>query len=505
MPESLESDSGFFSCRNKLSTQPVWDGNQPRLSVRWALVEISQSTTITPNKVDAKLVRFNRPLSATASKCMSDNKTLSETLYAEACQVLPGGISRNTVYRSPNPDYAERGQGCFVTDVQGVKRIDFANNMCSLIHGHAHEPTVTAVCEQLKRGSAFTMATEAEMRYAQHLCSRSSGFEKIRFMNSGTEAVMSGIKLARAVTGRPKIAKTEGAYHGTYDYAEVSQKSRPENWGDYSSPNSVPVAMGTPKGALKDVVVFPFNDIDRTIDLLNENADQLAAVILDPLPHRVGLIPATERYIRAIADWTTKNESLFILDEVITFRMEFGGAQQWYPDFEPDLTAMGKIIGGGFPVGALAGKSQYMTAMDPSQSVLPFPHSGTFSANPITMTAGLTTMIEFNESAVSSLNSLGEYARNGIAAAIQNSGAIACVTGAGSMFRIHLKEQPPTHYREAFQDESGAARLKKLVNHLYQAGFMMINTCSGALSTAMTKHEIDQLVQEVEHGLKSLD
>ena len=146
-----------------------------------------------------------------------NTKTRSEELYAQACQVLPGGISRNTIYRKPNPDYVDSGRGCLVTDVQGKQRIDFANNMCSLIHGHAHEATVAAVCDQLKRGSAFTMATEAEMRYAQHLCSRNDSFQQIRFMNSGTEAVMSGIKLARAITGRPKIAKTEGAYHGTYD------------------------------------------------------------------------------------------------------------------------------------------------------------------------------------------------------------------------------------------------------------------------------------------------
>ena len=432
-------------------------------------------------------------------------KSLSEDLYQEACQVLPGGISRNTIYRKPNPDYVAHGSGCRVTDVQGVQRIDFANNMCSLIHGHAHQPTVDAVCEQLQRGSAFTMATEAEMRYAQHLCERSESFDKVRFMNSGTEAVMSGIKLARAVTGRPKIAKTEGAYHGTYDYAEVSQKSKPENWGEYSAPSSVPVAMGTPSGALNDVVVFPFNDIEKTIVLLNQHADQLAAVILDPLPHRVGLIPATSEYIQALQDWAAGNNSLFILDEVITFRMQYGGAQQWYEGFHPDLTAMGKIIGGGFPVGALAGKDEYMSAMDPSRQTLPLPHSGTFSANPVTMTAGLSAMSAFDQSAVQSLNELGDYARRQMAAAIENAGATACVTGAGSMFRVHLKEEPPTHYREAYQDAKGTKKLKQLVDHLYQAGFMMINTCSAALSTAMTQNEIDKLAQALEEGLRSIE
>ena len=157
-------------------------------------------------------------------------QTKSQSLYKEALQVLPGGISRNTIFRRPNPDYVDFGKGCRVTDLDGVTRIDFANNMASLIHGHAHPAIIEAVTHQLQQGTAFTMATEAELRFAQHICDRNQGFEKIRFMNSGTEAVMAGIKAARAITGRPKIAKSEGAYHGTYDYAEVSQKSNPKNF-----------------------------------------------------------------------------------------------------------------------------------------------------------------------------------------------------------------------------------------------------------------------------------
>jgi len=210
---------------------------------------------------------------------------------------------------------------------------------------------------------------------------------------------------------------------------------------------AVPVAAGTPASALAEVVVFPFNDTERTLELLERNASQVAAVVIDPLPHRVGLIPASAAFLQALRDWTQNNGSLLIADEVITFRMEYGGGQQWY-DLEPDLTCMGKIIGGGFPVGALAGKAQWMDAMDPSRSDLPLPHSGTFSANPVTMTAGLATMSAFDNAAVQSLNALGEYARAQMANAIANSNARACVTGAGSMFRVHLRQHPPTHYRE---------------------------------------------------------
>ncbi len=425
----------------------------------------------------------------------------SQELYQEARQVLPGGISRNTIYRKPHPDYVDRGEGCYVYDLQGRKRIDFANNMCSLIHGHAQPDIIHAVTQQLQRGTAFTMATEAELRFAQHLCSRSSSFDKIRFMNSGTEAVMSAIKAARAITGRPKIAKAEGAYHGTYDYAEVSQKAKPENWGDEQNPNSVPVAKGTPKGALNDVVIVPFNDVERTLSLLQQNAGSLACVIIDPLPHRIGMIPATPEFISALRNWCTENDVLFVLDEVITFRMNYGGAQSWY-DVQPDLTAMGKIIGGGFPVGALAGRADYMNVLDPSRDVLPLPHSGTFSANPITMTAGLVTMQLFDQTAIEKINQLGEQTRQGIRDAIAASGITACVTGKGSMFRIHLSKSQPLDYRSNYQDQETQGRITRLVDYMYDNGFMMMNTFSGALSTAMTSDHVAQFSETIEQAFR---
>ncbi|GAG08125.1 unnamed protein product, partial [marine sediment metagenome] len=270
---------------------------------------------------------------------------LSETLYEQACQVLPGGVSRNTVFRTPHPFYADRASGCRVTDVEGVERIDFANNMASLIHGHAHPAIVSAVSDQLQRGSAFTMATEAEVYFAQHLCSRSPAFDKIRFVNSGTEAVMAGLKAARAFTRHEKIAKVEGAYHGTYDYAEVSQTASPENWGAPERPSSVPVAVGTPQGALDDVIVIPFNDPETAVAILDQHASEIAAVLLDPMPHRVGLIPAERDFVHALRRWSDVNDAVFLLDEVITFRSTYEGAQAWF-DVQPDLTALGKVIGG---------------------------------------------------------------------------------------------------------------------------------------------------------------
>ncbi len=430
-------------------------------------------------------------------------QSASAQLYRRACQVMPGGVSRNTVLRTPHPIYAERGAGCYVTDIEGVRRIDFANNMASLIHGHAHPRIVEAVSEQLRRGTAFTLATEAELLYAEYLCQRVAGFEKIRFVNSGTEAVMSCLKAARAYTGRPKIAKVEGAYHGLYDYAEVSQTASPATWGDADNPASVPVAHGTPLSALSDVVIIPFNDPERAIAILDRHAEQLACVLLDPLPHRVGLVPATADFVQALSRWTRKHGTLLVFDEVISFRCSYAGAQQWY-DVRPDLTALGKMIGGGFPVGALAGKAAVMEVMNPLADRLLFPHSGTFSANPITMVAGRVAMELFDQTAVERLNRLTDRLRARLTEAIQSAGITACVSGAGSMFRVHMKAAVPTNYRETFVSEAEAQQLKLLLDHLFDHGIMMINTCSGALSTPMSETEIDILGEVMLSGFRKL-
>lgn len=430
-------------------------------------------------------------------------RTRSEEFYERAKAVLPGGVSRNTVLRSPHPVYVERAEGCRVTDIEGVTRIDFANNMASLIHGHAHPIVNRAVIAQLQKGSAFSLATEVEVIFAEHLCSRNEGFEKLRFVNSGTEAVMAALKAARAYTGKPKIVKVEGAYHGGYDYAEVSQTSTPANWGKDDSPASVPVAYGTPAKALEDVVVIPFNDPHKAQAILDRHADDIACVLVDVLPHRVGLAPATPGFVEMLRDWTDRHDALLILDEVITLRSRYGGAQEWY-GVRADLTAMGKIIGGGFPVGALAGRSDIMDVMNPLASSLRFPHSGTFSANPVTMTAGLAAMRLFDRESVDRVNELAKRARSGIENAIRATNAPACVTGGGSMLRLHMKPKLPSNYREAFTSPEESHRLALMLDHLFDSGFITINTCAFTISTVMGESEIDALVDAVSVGFRRL-
>jgi glutamate-1-semialdehyde 2,1-aminomutase len=429
--------------------------------------------------------------------------SLSALLYERALKVLPGGVSRNTVLGVPHPLYVDHASGCRVTDIEGVERIDFANNMASLIHGHAHPAIIDAVTMQLDKGTAFTLATEVEIQFAEHMCSRSESFEMLRFVNSGTEAVMAAVKASRAYTGRSKIAKVEGAYHGQYDYVEVSQTANPSNWGSDRQPAGVPVAHGTPTGVLNDVVVIPFNDPEGALAILDGHRYELACVLVDPMPHRVGLSPAEPDFVAALREWTTRDGALLVFDEVITFRSEYGGAQTWYDD-RPDLTALGKLIGGGFPAGAVAGSRDVMEVMNPLAHRVLFPHSGTFSANPITMTAGLTAMELFDHGAIESVNELSARAMEGIEAAIGRTGIDACVTGGGSMFRVHLKKLPPRNYREAFQDADEKRRLNVLLDHLQDEGFIMINTCSAAISTPMGTDEIDALVDALETGFAIL-
>jgi len=426
----------------------------------------------------------------------------SRELFEQACHYLPGGVSRNTVFRQPFPAYAQYGAGCRVIDVDGNPRIDLANNMASLIHGHAYPAIVEAVTEQLQRGTAFTLPTEAEMRFARLLCERVPVADKLRFVNSGTEAVMAAIKAARSFTRRPKLAKIEGTYHGTYDYAETSQNPTPETWGQVDQPLSVPVARGTPSGALQDVVVLPFNDIDRSRAILDQHRDSIAGILVDPMPHRVGLIPASTEFIVFLREWADQNGALLILDEVITLRMAYGGASTWFP-VSPDLITMGKIIGGGFPVGAFAGREEVMEMLDPRQGAIPFPHSGTFSANPITMTAGRVAMEQYDQAAVDRLNELGEYTRSRIAETIQRRGADACVTGAGSMFRFHFKPEPPRNYRTAYTTPEEKQRMTRFVDFLFERGFMLISTCTAALSTVTERTQIDEFIEALDEGLKA--
>ena len=427
----------------------------------------------------------------------------SAELFRQGQEVLAGGVSRNTLLREPHPFYVKEASGCHIVDVDGAERLDFANNMAALIHGHAHPTIVAALTDQVRRGTAYTMATELEIDYARHLCGRAPGFDRVRFTNSGTEAIMAALKATRAYTGRQRIAKIEGTYHGTYDYAEVSQAPSPQSWGRRERPASVSLARGTPESVLRDVVVLPFNDPETALEILEEHRGELACVLLDLMPHRVGLVPADKAYIRFLRDWTRDDGALLVFDEVITFRNQVGGMQASY-GVEPDLTTLGKIIGGGLPVGAVAGSAEVMDVFAPGKHGLRLPHSGTFSANPMTLTAGYAAMKLFDADEVARLNRLGRLARRRIKEAIAVAGAPAAVTGAGSLFRIHMRAEAPTDYRSSFPTAREKAALSRFLDGLYEAGVVAIHTGTVALSTPMGEAEIDRLAEAVLSSLRKV-
>ena len=240
-------------------------------------------------------VRSPKALATTKRWASPDSR--SAALFAEAQRVMPGGNSRTTVYVAPYPPYAATGEGCWITDVEGDRRLDCLNNYTALIHGHAHPAIVEAATRRLAQGASFPLPTPEEIELASLICDRLSSAERVRFTNSGSEAVMMAIKGARAWTGRPKIAKFEGAYHGSYDYAEVSLGSSPDNWGSLAAPASISYSRGTPPAVLDDVIVLPFNHAEVAVARIEREAKSLAAVLVDPIPNRVGLMPARPEFL----------------------------------------------------------------------------------------------------------------------------------------------------------------------------------------------------------------
>jgi len=426
----------------------------------------------------------------------------SSELTERAAKVLPGGNTRTTVYHGPHPLYAHSGDGFRVTDVDGVERIDFINNYTTLIHGHRHPAIMAAVLKQLELGTCFANPTESEIALAEELCRRVPSFERVRFCNSGSEAVMNAVKAARAHTGRPKIAKCEGLYHGSYDPVETSLDSNPDNWGE-DAPKAVPYSHGTPQGVLDDVVVIPFNDTERAEKILRAQGSALAGVVIDPMPNRSGLIAATGEFLAMLRKVTSDMGAVLIFDEVITFRVGPAGIQGLM-GVEPDLTTIGKIIGGGFPVGAVAGKAEVMAVFDPRQGKPSLPHGGTFNANPITMVAGLAAMELLSPQAFAHLDDLGDKAREACRAAFRQAEMPGQVTGRGSLLVLHMNDKPLASYRDAWRSKEEQARYGQLHHNLLDRGVIISPSGLTAMSTPMGDREVEALGEALLGSLKAL-
>ncbi|HEV2364313.1 MAG TPA: aspartate aminotransferase family protein [Caulobacteraceae bacterium] len=436
------------------------------------------------------------------------NESRSDYLYERACKVLPGGNSRHTVFFPPHPLYAVRGEGARVWDADGTERLDLINNYSALIHGHNHPEIVEAIIHQARRLLSVAMPTEAEIELAEIVTSRLPGVDQVRFANSGTEGVMMAVKAARAFTGRSKIAKIEGAYHGSADTAAISVNPDPKLWGDPDAPASVAPA-GVGPGAAADVVVLAMNEVEAGRAVLRAHAEDLAGVIVDPLMQTLGYERASDAFLAMLREETTRTGALLIFDEVYSFRLGFNGAQGAV-GVTPELTAMGKVIGGGLPVGAVGGRADIMTDLfDPRSGRPRLAHGGTFNANPMTMAAGAAAMRLFDRAAFDRLTTLGDRLRKGLMEAVKIAGVPATVKGATSMTSLFHIEGPVRTYRDvqAAMRENPAARerAERFFHYLLEHGVMIGAPGFFVLSTALTDADIDRVCETALAALRALE
>lgn len=320
----------------------------------------------------------------TAADIPATRDTLSREAFERACGVIPGGV--NSPVRAfgavgGTPRFIDRGEGAYIWDVDGNRYTDYVMSWGPLIHGHAFEPVVDAVARAARRGTSFGAPTLAETELAETIANAVPSTRMVRFVNSGTEASMSAIRLARAATGRDVIVKFAGNYHGHADALLVHAGSGSLTLGLPSSP-------GIPDAAAGATLVAPYNDLEAVAKLFTDHGDEIAAIIVEPIAANMGVILPAPRFLAGIQKLARKAGALFICDEVITgFRVGFGGAQSLF-ELEPDLTILGKIIGGGLPVGAYGGSPELMEQMSP---VGPVYQAGTLSGNPLAMAAGIAS------------------------------------------------------------------------------------------------------------------
>ena len=421
--------------------------------------------------------------------------------FEQAKTVIPGGNTRLTAYFAPYPFYAVKGEGSRIYDLDGNVRLDFYNNATSLIFGHAYPPVVAAISDQASKGTAFAIPTEPEVELAQLLTARLPSVEQIRFTNSGTEGVLFAIRAARVFTAREKIAKFEGGYHGTADHVSISVTPDLALTGDAGRPTPVPASAGITRGTIEDVVILPFNDLEGTTALLTAHQDTVAAVLVEPILGSCGYVPAQPEFLHGLRDLTQRLGILLIFDEVQTFRLSFGGAQALL-GIMPDLTVLGKIIGGGLPVGGVGGRSDVMAAFDASTGTPKIPHAGTFNGNPVTMRAGLATLQGLDPATYDHLNQRGSDFRRRVQMLCDRYDVPVQVTGAGSLFGIHWSADPVTDYRSAARANKSLSY--KFFLHALNSGVFFTTRGGGCLSIPMTDTEMGAFLDGLEGFLKKI-
>ena len=415
----------------------------------------------------------------------------SKALYERAKKVLPAGVSYGIRYFEPYPFYTAKAKGSKLYDVDGNEYIDFWLGHTALILGHSPPTVIEAVKRQLETGTHFGTCHELEITLAEQVAKMVSNAEMVRFSNSGTEANMYATRLARSYTGRSKIAKFEGGWHGGYDALHVGVKY----------PFNIQESAGLTSGALQDTIVLPFNDLETVKEKLKN--EEVASIIIEPVLGGGGGIPAEKEFLKGLREFCDEKGILLIFDEVITgFRLAPGGAQEYY-GVAPDITVFGKILGGGFPIGAFCGPRKIMERLDTRVYERPYHsfHGGTFTANPIATTAGLATpKILEDGRVIHELNRLGDKIRERLREIFDSNGVNVQVIGTGSIFNTHFT-------KEEIKDANAASRAdkKKLVEYhlkLIENGVFFLPTHTGTLSTAHSKADIEKLFSETEKYAK---
>ncbi len=376
------------------------------------------------------------------------NTARSETLFAEAMTLLPGGVSspvRAFKAVGGKPLFIDRGEGAYLVDVDGNRYIDYVLSWGPLILGHAHPRVVEAIRETAGRGTSFGAPSPLEVELARRITAMMPNVELLRFVNSGTEAAMSAIRLARAATGRGKVVKFQGAYHGHADMLLVQAGSGAATLG-------LPDSPGVTRGAVSDTLIASYNDIESVRALFNAFPEDVAAVIVEPVVGNMGLVPPRDGFLAELRAVTEEFGSLLIFDEVMTgFRVHPGGAQALY-GIRPDLTVLGKVVGGGLPVGVYGGRRDIMELVAPQGPVY---QAGTLSGNPLAMAAGIAALDVLRDPSVwQKLDRAGDRLVEGLAAAAAEAGVPVQCRRVGAMLGLFFAENPVTDWESAARSDS---------------------------------------------------